>query len=784
MFEVISKNSDGSFNVLDTYDGVVESLNLIVLQMLNSYGFEFKNTYKDNNDILQVDENVPMEEPEYDEEDSEEDELDIEDVYDEDEDEESDDLFDIFEDEEDDDPEGDDDLEDTFFDEVLDEIDEEAYAEVIPEPYLSVIQDYYQYYSKAYYDMNSDNMFLETKEWKRPELQRLQAGREWIYAGTKDLRCVCSWCTLGHPIRYECYAISEKPEGGYDKIVFGETCVADFFNISKHDLKLLQEIRKTMSDEMSLIATNLENKEANNEMIIFYNIYLAMKKVGLDVEIFGQNLTSKTTRVLQQQKTKTQWGNLNSHINKFFEMGIYIPRSMVYLAKDLIKEYCKKDTGVYDYSKFISKLYPEYAKGIMDIFVANYSVKTYAEYILDNKIAGRYAYDPIKHIGTRRDGKFNKETRFKRRRLDNSMVAAFGCNLESTSFECYTDFVAIFKNAQMLHDVHVELLEVFNVLNMGDVRDIIPELFTRKQSYTYAGVQYSYEELTEEQSKILNISLNRTEIDKLTYNYENGFDSITEFSEYFCSDEFIDKFNELEGVLQQALSKKEDVQKELEQKEEQRKAEEEAKKKAEEERLRKEQEEELARQKAIEEAKQSVATETQEESKEPTLYEQTTAMLNGQLGSIKIADCPEIFKQAQDIYQLTQADSKFKTLVAPYSFGMKIIDTLRSSTFITKKQWNYCSEVFRVYEEYTKGITIKSNNGKVKLSENKEVNDKVTRLKEYLESDNMSFQDEIGKKEPIIRGIVESVIKSGQVSDKQMTHIDIALNIAKNYKFD
>lgn len=278
-----------------------------------------------------------------------------------------------------------------------------------------VIQDYYMWYTVDVFNSLSSVANLKVSESKKMKLTELRGDIRWQFGGIRDTGALgFSKCSLGHPLRYEYYAVGYDNKGqAVSQIIFGETCSGDFFDISVEDMRKLVKIRKKMSEEIEAM-TYVQSNSLNSSLWGQYELIVnCIKKLGLSgcVEVFGEKI-SKT-------------------LHNFMSVDMPFPESLVKLArkKAYRSDTVKQGTG----NVFWKKVFPNYSDVIDWIYskdarlsqVSRFA-QDYVEYMCYNRLDGPYAYDPIRKIG-KDEGGFNNKTRQEQRNFKYYSKATLNC---------------------------------------------------------------------------------------------------------------------------------------------------------------------------------------------------------------------------------------------------------------------------------------------------------------------------------------------------------------------
>lgn len=448
MFSIVSKNLDGSYNVLDSEDNVVDAVSIDLFELLIGIGVNIQGVRLVDGSIVFDD--VPLEKPEEAEEEffeSEEFE-DNSEGYEEDSEEDFEAMFEDetneeeqFEEQEEENQEyyeddflDSDDLEELFYGDG-DTVNLENMYRFIPSNLQPIISEYYKWYTVQVYKKFKSDIHLEVSAKKARDLIKLRGNTTWEFGGIQDTgEMGNSCCELGHQIRYEYYAVA--PNG--DQIIFGEKCASDFFNISDRDMKELVKIRKSMCAEVLKIARQLYDDAVKDDYKDLEFFYSVMDRID-DNNLYDTFYT----------------GRLGYFLKKFVTSGIPVPKSMVKTVKEMalsddrIPDYVCKKINPANYRYQLYCLYPQHRDVLEEILKYNdfntRTFKAYLEFMFSNWIDGIYAYNPIRKTG-KEEGSFSRTARNEYIRKLSSFKVGLLCkaftleemdNLIELYVECY-----------------------------------------------------------------------------------------------------------------------------------------------------------------------------------------------------------------------------------------------------------------------------------------------------------------------------------------------------------
>lgn len=275
------------------------------------------------------------------------------------------------------------------------EINETDVFRVMTPEQKKVIRLYYMWYTVDMYKSMVKSTRLKLAPGKVETMAELRGNENWEFGGMLDTGFYGgATCTLGHKLRYVYFAIPEGEEDNKDAwLRFGHDCASDFFEISKKDMDNLNKTRSRMSEEIKTISDILTNnlqEEYYNKARLLYDIITELGTKEKIIKVFGNKV-----------------GNT---LIQFMMVRIPFPMSLVIEAGKRARV---------DRVSFYKELFPEYSNEIDVIYnvfrdrtyILEY-IRRYLDFIVDNKIEGDYAYNPLDETIKRRDvGRYNKKTR-------------------------------------------------------------------------------------------------------------------------------------------------------------------------------------------------------------------------------------------------------------------------------------------------------------------------------------------------------------------------------------
>lgn len=639
-----------------------------------------------------------------------------------------------------------------------------------------ILKNYYVQHTLDMYSKMAKSIRLNLAPGKADKLAELRGELDWEFAGVWDSGFMgASKCELGHPLRYEYYAIPssegekrrrrrlnrEDYEDIVDddfKLVFGQNCASDFFSISSEDMKKLVKTRETMSEEIKIIADTITNKQEKEKMMELELMYKTMAKLGTPDRI------------------KQAFGNyLGETLVRFLANKIPYPKTMMVQVSRKITE---------NPERFFKIVFPEYEGTIGKIFSTDSSLhegaRKYLEFIGDNKIEGEYAYDPQKEasVNNRRDiGGYNKETRNRRRNL----IYTIKSNALLDKFT-FGDMENLLKFIDDLERYNRSIYQL--VGKVGLEREKLENIV----EYSYKHVQHEIE--TGGSNRILRIQVFNSLILDNRYNkkiwelgseirqyisgasmrsrYNNGpyylyegygmgglrqhrflesaIKDLSELEEYGLDNAVVDLLNFIENVDEI------ERQKELEEEQER-----------EQERLDAEQDE--IERKAVEKIREQDRKAKEEKERQEA-------------------------KKTDKVYQLGKLMEKHTKFTEDNAddYGIKIANDIIGrevayNKLTPKQKWRIDTE-YKRYEALENGEepekpeadekNKKAENNTYKLSDYPEHKEKVEKLQSMADSVEMQ---EILKEVPIVLKICYTVTRKAEVSDKQLKHINKAIEL-------
>lgn len=338
----------------------------------------------------------------------------------------------------------------------------------LSEEQITVLKRYYLWYSQRIFtDAQKDptlGMKSQTALKKKADLSNLRnTGGLWHYAGFVDMGYRgAGHCTLGHPLRFmhlawdvtvsdiETAFFGENYDSNFEDainsnncIVFGIKCIADFFEVDKSCVLLLQKSQRESLKDMALMYEHYANGVVAKVCDTFGLLDDLMQKV---------KSTDSKRGMLQQDYVPIVPFSLTSFYLQFRKLGMIPPKSLVQEIRDRIVGWdSHKFTGCLGYpSKDIllsnlSKLVGNRASAGLELFSripSNYEhtmlnrsyrlstlVLKFAVVWLTYEICGYYKFDGVTN---KDEGGTSKSVRAQLRWLYNDLRSQFFMDSEYT----------------------------------------------------------------------------------------------------------------------------------------------------------------------------------------------------------------------------------------------------------------------------------------------------------------------------------------------------------------
>jgi hypothetical protein len=231
---------------------------------------------------------------------------------------------------------------------------------------IKVIKEYFRWRSRLIFDEQNTSRVLRTKPVKALKLIELMGSAEdWEYDGTVDTGFKGGgFCELGHALRYEHYAVSPSSR---KQIIFGRTCMSDFFQVDDRVLAAIMSAQETLIKELKSIAFILRTQK-----LVEYS--KAYKDLPTIIDKF----------VVEPPKIRNIKGWVK-FLDKFTKAGLPITRSML-LKYEELETACHKQDAEKD------------AKAILDQAVEALLSRGYTQEEVDGIIFDKYNLTLAKNL--------------------------------------------------------------------------------------------------------------------------------------------------------------------------------------------------------------------------------------------------------------------------------------------------------------------------------------------------------------------------------------------------
>lgn len=334
----------------------------------------------------------------------------------------------------------------------------------------NMLRQYYMWHTVQVYRKLAKTIRLDLAPGKAEQLAALRGEEEWVFAGVVDCgHTGGSCCELGHPIRYEYYAMPVYSRDMHDAIIFGETCSADFFDISQEEMRKLIKVRMIMSGEielMSYIISNNLQEEYWGRVKFLKDLVEFIGDLELIRVVFG-----------------TQVGSI---LYGFWKADLPFPMSVVDVAIDSINSMAEGSSygHLEIWHRMALILQNSAIEQSVEAIAKSRSrlaeiTRTMNGYVVKNRIAGFYAYDPHDDPDTRRlkgrnsrEYEYNQDSRNKRRLLTGNIKHELVNDIN------YEDFGSIL----------VTLLSLGRIIKMTDLAGERIEQSELNSAFTFPGV--------------------------------------------------------------------------------------------------------------------------------------------------------------------------------------------------------------------------------------------------------------------------------------------------------
>lgn len=167
------------------------------------------------------------------------------------------------------------------------------------------LMEYYEKYTIYLFNKLTGSLRLGVSKHKIAVLNKLKGEGDWMFAGMRDHGNERVSCELGHSLRYAFKAINRSSG---NSLIFGSTCVGDFFDLDVEAIKALTKLQDTMQKELKLMVTIMETKR--------YQEYYTYEcgNLGRFISVFGADAIVELPD-----------SNIKATVLSFLRLGLPIP---------------------------------------------------------------------------------------------------------------------------------------------------------------------------------------------------------------------------------------------------------------------------------------------------------------------------------------------------------------------------------------------------------------------------------------------------------------------------
>lgn len=198
---------------------------------------------------------------------------------------------------------------------IMENLDNNNIYSYLKDTEVDLINHYYKAYTVELFKRLRGSLRLQVSDAKAKKLVELKGGGNWDFAGMVDMGKVGkAHCELGHALRY-CYYAKNTENGNILK--FGVTCVGDFFDLDSSSIKSLNKVKDTMLKELK-------------EIIAIRQLKLTDEHIKYDLGVYGRLLK----RIGLDGVTKLNHNKRYSYAISFIRCGLPLPISLSEFLND------------------------------------------------------------------------------------------------------------------------------------------------------------------------------------------------------------------------------------------------------------------------------------------------------------------------------------------------------------------------------------------------------------------------------------------------------------------
>lgn len=158
------------------------------------------------------------------------------------------------------------------------------------------IKSYFRWRTRQKFNEITNNMPFRVSKEKANRLTELAASADdWMFDGVVDLGSMIGKCDIGHALRYEYYAYSKSTDS---RVIFGSTCVSDFFNVSKDVINKLNSVRTETFEDVKKMVYILKTDKMEKYKKLNYDTFPIPIMKGKNANELFENILGDGTIIL------------------------------------------------------------------------------------------------------------------------------------------------------------------------------------------------------------------------------------------------------------------------------------------------------------------------------------------------------------------------------------------------------------------------------------------------------------------------------------------------------